>query len=186
MPETDPPMAYAGFWRRLTAFAIDMLVFLPPYWLHEQATRVSPLVALVAVLAINVAGMTYVIGCHARWGQTIGKMVLGIRVVQVDGAPVTVRQALLRSAVDLAFVLVGIPSTAYVLLTWSGPEWGTMTDLDRNALVVDQDPLNRYSFALETAWQASEFVVLLFNAKRRALHDFIAGTVVVRSRGEVV
>jgi uncharacterized RDD family membrane protein YckC len=32
------------------------------------------------------------------------------------------------------------------------------------------------------AWLWSELVVLLLNAKRRALHDFIAGTVVIRVR----
>jgi uncharacterized RDD family membrane protein YckC len=32
------------------------------------------------------------------------------------------------------------------------------------------------------AWLASEFIVLLLNRRRRALHDFIAGTVVVVAR----
>lgn len=176
-------MIYAGFWRRLTAFAVDVLVVAAPYWLHEQAWRVSPLVALVATLVLDVSSQAYVIGCHARWGQTIGKMVLGIRVVQLDGAPITPRHALLRNAVEIGLVLIGIPSMAYVLLTWNGPEWTTIPDLDRHRLVVDRDPLSNYAFGLVTLWQASEFVVLLFNAKRRALHDFIAGTVVVRSPG---
>jgi uncharacterized RDD family membrane protein YckC len=32
------------------------------------------------------------------------------------------------------------------------------------------------------AWTLSELVVLLFNEKRRAIHDYIAGTVVVHTR----
>jgi uncharacterized RDD family membrane protein YckC len=32
------------------------------------------------------------------------------------------------------------------------------------------------------AWSVMEFATMLSNAKRRALHDFIAGTVVIRMR----
>ena len=38
---------------------------------------------------------------------------------------------------------------------------------------------------LSFAWGASELIVLLLNRKRRALHDFIAGTVVIHT-GEAV
>jgi uncharacterized RDD family membrane protein YckC len=31
-------------------------------------------------------------------------------------------------------------------------------------------------------WVWGEFVTMLFNKKRRAVHDFIAGTVVIRSQ----
>lgn len=173
-------MIYAGFWRRLAAFAIDALLLMPPYWLHVQAWRVSPLMALVSVVAIDLLSEAYTIGCHARWGQTIGKMAVGIRVAQLDGAPITARHALLRNSVEIALILIGLPSMAHVLLTWSAPEWTGMAYLEQHELVVDRDPLSDYAFTLVTVWQASEFLVMLFNERRRALHDFIAGTVVVR------
>jgi uncharacterized RDD family membrane protein YckC len=37
----------------------------------------------------------YIVG-HWRWGQTVGKMLLRVRVVQVDGAPISLGQSLLR------------------------------------------------------------------------------------------
>lgn len=35
----------------------------------------------------------------------------------------------------------------------------------------------------QTAWLFSELIVLLFNEKKRAIHDFIAGTVVIKTNG---
>src|SRR5215467_6690335 len=35
-------------------------------------------------------------------------------------------------------------------------------------------------FAVAIAWGALEFITMLFNSKRRAIHDWIAGTVVIR------
>lgn len=177
----DPSLIYAGFWRRLAAFLIDAVVLLPLYWLHLQAWRTSPIAALGARLGLDVAGEAYPIQFHARWGQTIGKVLLGIRVAQLDGAPITRRQAWLRSSVEIALILVGIPTMAHVLLTWSGPEWRSLTQIDQVTLTAERDPLSGWVFALVMAWQASEFVVLLMNERRRSLHDFIAGTVVVRA-----
>ena len=35
---------------------------------------------------------------------------------------------------------------------------------------------------IASIWIWSEFIIMLTNKKRRALHDFMAGTVVIRSR----
>jgi uncharacterized RDD family membrane protein YckC len=112
-------------------------------------------------------------------------MATGIQVVQLDGAAITPRHAWLRNSVELAVMLIGIPSFAYVLLNWNGPEWTSLDYLGQCKLLTERDPLNTYVGYSSNVWQASEFVVLLLNKRRRALHDFIAGTVVVRgSRGK--
>ncbi|MFZ5767639.1 MAG: RDD family protein [Bacillota bacterium] len=43
-----------------------------------------------------ILGGAYFVGCTAKWGQTAGKRVLGIRVVREDGGPVGFGRALLR------------------------------------------------------------------------------------------
>jgi uncharacterized RDD family membrane protein YckC len=67
-----------------------------------------------------------------------------------------------------------------------------ITDADFSALswaelVIKQAELSPYINEITVAmygWMASEVVVLLFNRKKRALHDFIAGTVVVETAPE--
>jgi uncharacterized RDD family membrane protein YckC len=56
-------------------------------------------------------------------------------------------------------------------------EWG-----ERATLLEAAVPWLAWGNAFYFAWLGSEFVVLLLNRRRRALHDFIAGTVVVVAR----
>jgi uncharacterized RDD family membrane protein YckC len=68
-----------------------------------------------------------------------------------------------------------------------------LTDADFSALswaelAIKQAELSPYINEITIAiysWTASEVVVLLFNRKKRALHDFIAGTVVVTDFGTI-
>lgn len=90
-----------------------------------------PMGAFFAVLALG-----YLVGFTAGCGQTIGKMVLGLRVLGDDGTPVDLTGAVIRSLGALAAVL-----TLGLL-----------------------------------------YVPVLVTSDRRALHDRLAGTRVVRDR----
>ena len=68
----------------------------------------------------------------------------------------------------------------YVLAAWPASEWSLIGRDDQHRLLVEHNPLFGTHDALQQAWMWSELLVLLFNKKRRALHDFIAGTVVIK------
>jgi len=94
----------AGFWIRVVALVIDLALFsLVQSSLWLVATRVwgagvddSSIVELtVAVFTVAFAGL-YVAVLHASTGQTIGKLLVGARVVLVDGERVPIGAALLR------------------------------------------------------------------------------------------
>ena len=55
--------------------------------------------------------------------------------------------------------------------------------LERKKEAVEEykklDPTSGVFSWLSYAWMLSEVVTMLFNEKKRAIHDFIAGTVVV-------
>lgn len=82
---------FAGFWVRLGAFIIDIIVlgfswvilyiFVPPQ-------------AIWALLGLVVT--VYFVGFWWWWGQTLGKMLLGIKVIRSDNSPLTLGYALLR------------------------------------------------------------------------------------------
>ena len=42
--------------------------------------------------------------------------------------------------------------------------------------------LNKINLWLTNIWTYSELIVLLMNSRKRALHDFIAGTVIVKKK----
>lgn len=176
-------MRYAGFWPRLAAILIDSVVLAPliavSYWTATAASRTT---ALLVEVPLALAFAFYNIFFVGRWGQTIGKMALKIRVVRLDGANAGFTRAFYRHAIDLAFSVVTSVLTIYALLSVTDVEYSMLSLDNRLGLVENRTGawlavLNWLSFA----WVASELVVLLLNEKRRALHDYIAGTVVVHT-----
>jgi uncharacterized RDD family membrane protein YckC len=91
--------AYSGFWRRVAAYFVDsILLSVPTNIIRVVASAgdgggafIGPLSpgASVAVTLINVAiGVTYYAWLDGTRGQTVGKMALGIRVVDADTSEV--------------------------------------------------------------------------------------------------
>lgn len=172
-------MEYAGFWRRTFALILDLLVEAPVIALTFLLFRVS-LVGAIASVFLGAIAFAYPIYFLSRWGQTLGKMAAKIKVVRIDGGPISLRHALLRSSVDvILWIAYSIP-TIWILATWDGPAWSSLGWLSQREVLNDRNPFYRPYEVISQVWLWSEVVVLLFNRKRRALHDFIAGTVVIK------
>jgi uncharacterized RDD family membrane protein YckC len=102
----------AGFWIRAVALLLDVLLFA---LVQASFTRLGRALwgpapdggaeggAALFTLLFTIA---YTTTLHAVAGQTIGKSLVGVRVVAADGAPVTVGPALLR---HLAYALSLLP-----------------------------------------------------------------------------
>src|SRR3954466_10513445 len=89
---------YRTFWRRFWTGWIDAVVFLPIFlvnqWVWAHVSSVTVL-GFWHVLNANLWLVYSVIG-HAVWGQTLGKRVTGIKVMQVSGGRLGLKRALLR------------------------------------------------------------------------------------------
>jgi uncharacterized RDD family membrane protein YckC len=178
-------MRYAGFWPRLGAGLVDLVVLAPiialSFW--SMSTRTTALLAEVPLTLFFAFYNIYFVG---RWGQTIGKMALGIKVVNLDGTNAGFVRAFYRHSVDLGFSIVTATLNIYALASISSAEFDPLSFAGRMQLLGEHTPRwNDLVSGLTVAWGASELIVLLLNTKRRALHDFIAGTVVIH-RGEMV
>ncbi|HSE92115.1 MAG TPA: RDD family protein [Methylomirabilota bacterium] len=118
------PTRPAGFWIRLVAALVDGVVVSLAQWsMTFVAARVwgreidgSPgFQGLLGAFTLLFA-CVYSTVAHAATGQTIGKVLVGVRVSAVDGAPLAVGAALLRwfalflSALPLGlgFVMAGL------------------------------------------------------------------------------
>lgn len=172
-------MNYATFWQRFAAALIDAFALLPLTFIQVWLEGLSKTAGIILVVPMTGAYCAYSIYCHGRFGQTLGKYVMGIRVVRTTGDRVGWREAWLRSSVDVVLAvldsvalfvaLAAIPDTEYYRVRWT----------QRLANVHAHYPAwLAWTFAASQCWVWSEVVVMLLNKRRRALHDFIAGTVV--------
>lgn len=115
-----------------------------------------------AILAVTVVmsaiAAVYFVAFHTMTGQTPGKGMLGIKVVDIHtGEAPNLGTSILR------YVIYAGPGVAGLAMTYAGP------------------PLESFAFAMNIATLA---IVgwILFEKTRRGLHDIIAETAVVRTR----
>lgn len=178
--QIDGRKVYAGFGKRFFAGFVDMLVFVPFMFLFHYIDGISIPVAMMGAVLSGLLYSTYSIGCHYKFGATLGKMAAGIKVTQPNGDQIGLKHAFLRSSVDLLFAAVSLYIQLLVLAQVDPAIYlnAGLTEKGQHMLQFYpawHDVLN----IVAVTWVLSEFVVLLFNERKRALHDFIAGTVVV-------
>ena len=176
-------LQYATFWQRFGAYWIDVLVLAPlavvVYFLAETS-RYFYMYWYVLGLLIGLFFHVYLV---KRYGGTPGKLLLKTRIALVDGSPITTNAAALRYAV--LFVLTAISSGALSMgvLSMTDEMYFSLGYVARAQKMMELAP-PWYSAVnvLMQIWIWGEFISMLFNKKRRAVHDFMAGTVVVRSQ----
>ena len=182
------PQIYAGLRKRLAANLVDALVLMPvslaPFVLPLHSRSLGVVITLLSSGAI---GFLYTIYFHATYGQTLGKRALGITVLRTDGHRIGWYEAFWRSSVDIAFwVILSAHSVATLMsmpgARFTGLSWAAL----QTEIVHTRGTFLRCLEWLGSAWVYSEVVTLLFNEKKRALHDFIAGTVVALKGSEAL
>lgn len=101
----DVPLAkavYAGFWRRAVALLLDIVVVLLAAGAIAALTRGAHVGELVALFAgVYTVGLTHE-------GGTLGKRIVGLRVVRSDGSRVGVGCAALRELVGRPLSLLAL------------------------------------------------------------------------------
>ena len=169
--EFEAHLRYSTFWKRFFAGIIDAIfIYAVSYvlLLFFPDTTNNYIFVFFTFLPF-----LYSIGMHGYNGQTVGKMVMGVQVTNSKNeSSISYIQAVLRDLVPV------ICLTALVIMSFYAPEVKTVEDME-----IHKDFFFMLSVlgSTRTIWYILEFVTMLLNKKRRAVHDFIAGTVVVRT-----
>ena len=117
-----------------------------------------------------------------KYGGTPGKLIVGIRVRKLNGEKAGFKEVFMRSVVDMVFGV--ILTTGYLIAINSMDfhhylEIGLKHKIQREYLETFYPNWRKPFDTLSNIWVWSEVIVLLFNKKKRAIHDFIAGTIVI-------
>ena len=180
MMDTSP--RYAGFWPRLGSLLLDFIFTLPIGMLEIWAAGKSRLYLASSFIPGLLFGLFYSVYLVRRFGGTPGKLIMGIRITRVDGQPVGYKEAFLRDFPDFIFSLLTSIAAMLAVLHVSDIEYQSLSFLARYERIHQLAPSwNEPIEIAQNLWFWGELLVLLTNRKRRALHDFIAGTVVVHT-----
>jgi uncharacterized RDD family membrane protein YckC len=103
-PPQAPTLVFAGFWRRLFAFVVDILLVSIPgfllghffYGFFSRDPRSGPLIGFV----ITIPYFAF-LGSSAGGGQTVGQLWTGIEIVDAEGRNLSLGKSLLRYTVLL-------------------------------------------------------------------------------------
>ena len=161
---------YSGFWRRLFAYFVDGLlvtfisaaiIVVPLMMLiaFDESVVVSSIASLAEIVLIVLLFFLYeAYFLSSSRMATPGKRLLGIQVTDMKGNQISFSRALLRSVIKLGLILVGSVTTAFGLpQVISFISWINV--------------LNPF--------------LIVFTEKKQAIHDHVAGTVVIRKYDEL-
>lgn len=157
--------------KRLWAAIIDGIVFMPllfvERWIYKTTNNISMLFIWAAF--VSFAPLIYSVILHYKTGQTIGKWVAGVKVLDVcETRKLTPRQSIYRDSFYLIVAIAGLGYYSFLLIR----------SMDKQSILTDY--LN-FSAKPVFLWTLIELVTMLMNSKRRALHDFIAGSIVIKT-----
>jgi uncharacterized RDD family membrane protein YckC len=176
---------YAGFWIRLVGHMWDGLIFSPiglyTLWLMRHDRLLYDIFTIASYGLFVYFNILFV-----KWrGGSPGKIISGLRIVTTDFKSVGWKQAWLREGVGLG---INVLSTAVHLIALGKLSENEFLHLGMTESVRRQYELGGIAMDVTTwlsyGWTVGELIVLLTNRRRRALHDFIAGTVVIREGKE--
>jgi len=174
--QITPPLPPAGIQNRIIAWCVDRIVLLP-FTIGVMNVFVGSKSLPIMVLLL-VGEALYKPVTEKLYGQTLGKRVTGIRVVtQEYGGEITWNQSLLRF---LPWALSFYATIFVYIRYFEAPgfaeitDWYGMVDFQRN------HPMSNSTLvAMLTAMPMFSTIWIFSDVLRRAIHDRIAGTVVI-------
>ncbi len=158
-PDETKPSRYraAGFWIRLLAFLIDLLVITglnAIIWdtLLPVATQPSFLYQVLHtnMLFLGLTGAAYFILMTRYFQQTLGKMIVGIKVVQRSGEPLSWITVIFRELVARSLSQIMGLNLGY-MVCWFNAEKRCAHDFLSDTWVVYEKPMGDSLYILVEA-----------------------------------
>jgi len=171
---------YAGFWKRTLAYIIDLLIvlsFFPisNYLLILSFNSRTILPTLFFSLLITAIMNYYIV---IKFGGTPGHLIIKLRTINVNGKYLNFNRALLRN-------LTYMPSSIFSLLQLNNAINSVPSSVHYNSFMAIFLTISQNGGVYALLVSLSNYIAffdigtILFNKKKRAIHDFIAGSYVV-------
>lgn len=163
------PIGYANFFQRVNAFFIDCVAFLPLSYIDQY--NMITFKSLFVLFAIPICWWIYKPFMEWRFGATLGKMALGIRVVDAQMNKPSFNQCMLRFtpyfAVSLSVLMIN-----YGCFTLENFQEIVTVE----ALQEAQTQMPSTSLLISALFFISMVSRVLFDPNRQGTHDKLSAT----------
>lgn len=173
---------YAGFWVRVAAKLLDFIVLLPVMGLVFYFNSLSKTASINTMIPNLLFGLAFEVVLVKIYGGTPGKLMMGLKIIQKNGDNITWKASFYRYSVEFFLAILGVYILFLTLNMIDDSTYASLEFLKRNQLMttINPIPMKIQSWS-NMAWLISGAIVLISNARKRTTHDFIAGTVVIKS-----
>ena len=157
--------------KRVGAAIVDGIIFMPLIIVEQELWNniKNNSVIIYWIIFASFLPIFYSILLHYKYGQTLGKWVTGVKVIDISECrKLTLRQSIFRDLFYLAAEVIGLLYFSFIFFQTK--------DIEHS--------INDFRNFTEQSilwWTIIELVSMLTNLKRRAIYDFIAKSVVVRA-----
>jgi uncharacterized RDD family membrane protein YckC len=165
---------YAGFWIRVGASLIDLVVYLPV--LGVNMYNLYFLKSLPLQLITTFVLLVYKPFMEYRYGATLGKMAVKIKVMDSDSGSITIPQAVIRNLPSLLSQLLSVITAVLLFLEPDFQEASSMMEVAALQKEV-MSPIPNYVVSL---FYMVSCITVAFSATKQGLHDMMAGTFCVK------
>jgi uncharacterized RDD family membrane protein YckC len=172
---------YAGFGPRLASLLLDFVIMVPIVFFVLYINSLAKNYFFYTIIPNFLFGLWYNIYLPKKYGGTPGKLILGMQIIKLDGKPIEWKEAIMRHSVLLILTVFSSILMIDAVLKADDATYSNLSWLQQSQYLMSLSPVlfMLYSWA-SNIWIYSEFIVLLTNPRKRAVHDYIAGTVIVK------
>jgi uncharacterized RDD family membrane protein YckC len=172
---------YSNFSARLGALLLDALIMCPIWVLVAIINSQSMNMQYFTLLLNLIFTIWYMIYLPKRYGGTPGKLVAGLKIIKMDGNDIDWNEAFLRYSISLGFAILMAPATIFALMQADAETYNAMGWMQQNEYLQSFAPIYQWIFIWASlAWAIAEIIVYFADDRSRAIHDKIAGTVVIK------
>ena len=158
----------AGFWIRVGAYIIDILIFIPIIILSVWNTW--HLKSTVVLVLSSLPGLIYKPFMESFFGATLGKMFCKLKVIDDNGNKLSLFSAYIRF---LPFLFSAGVTLAGQLVLFSSPQFQSATSLMELGEAQQGNYLDVVSYPAN-ALILIDCVFVAFTFRKRALHDMMS------------
>jgi len=177
--DNEKPMTYASYWERGMALLLDEIILTFPLLIISLFRPFDLSLTITFLISELILSFIYYIYFHGKFGQTPGKRVLSIKVLKNNGDEINYFDAVLRSSVDIALG-IGFHIVLFILMISLNLKIFHMSDIYTYGM---SESIAFMVFAFGAIlWFIFEVLTVLMNERNKAIHDYIASTVVISQK----